>query len=77
MKSKELKEMLASRTGLYKSYIKNVRVCEIRYVGHVAGWCEIDYRFNYKGKSYICEQHFSGDKRYSAESEYVLKELHS
>lgn len=75
MKRKELKAMLASRTGLYKSYIRNINVEAVRSFGHVAGWCEVDYAFSYKGKRYICEEHFTGNKKYSAKREYILKEV--
>ena len=74
MKTNELKAMIASRTGLYKSYIKNVKVEAVRSFGHVAGWSEYDYSFTYKGKKYICEEHFVGNKKYSAQREYTLKE---
>lgn len=75
MKSKELKEVLASRTGLFKSYIKNIKVEAVRSFGHVSGWSEYDYSFTYKGKRYICEEHFTGNKMYSAKREYILKEV--
>lgn len=75
MKTKELKEVLASRTGLFKTYIKNIKVEAVRSFGHVVGWCEYDYSFDYKGKRYLCEEHFVGNKKYSAQREYTLKEI--
>ena len=70
----ELKNVLASRTGFYKSYIKNIKRVAVRSTGHAEGWLEVDYSFTYKNKKYICEQHLVGGK-YSAKYEYITKEV--
>lgn len=80
MKAKKLKAMLASRTGLYKSYIKNIQVCDTRVcTGHVHSWVERDYSFDYKGKKYVCEEHIvpnsKGEVIYSAKTAYTLREV--
>lgn len=75
---------IASRASMsgkkfFKSYVKNIRVAEIRDIGHVAGWVEADYFFTYKGNEYRVNQYFvpndNGIKKFSAGCIYRLEEV--
>lgn len=72
---KELKEMIAARTGLAKSYIKDIKVAEVRPIpDHKERWSEKDYSFTYKGMNYKCVEKIvpnkDGEVKYSAKFEY-------
>lgn len=64
----------------YKSYIKNIRGAAARRIeGHVEGYQEKDYTFEYKGKTYRVNQHIvpnkDGEVKYSAEYRFETIEL--
>lgn len=79
---KEAKAVIAARAGkgFYKSYITNVRLVATREIpGHKMGWCERDYTFEHKGKSYRINEEIvadaEGNKIYSAERKWTVKEI--
>lgn len=70
---------IASRAGkgFFKSYVKNIRLAEIRPIeGHKAGYTEKDFFFSYKGKEYRVNEYIvpnaDGEKIYSAKYRYEL-----
>ena len=76
------KSVIAARAGkgFYKSYVKNIRLAEVREIpNHITGWVEEDYFFTYKGKEYRVNQYIcpnsEGEVKYSAKYEYKLIEL--
>lgn len=82
----DLKSVLAVRatgaTGekFYKSYIKEIKLVEERFIpGHVSGWTEKDYFFEYKGKEYRVNEHIcpnkDGEVKYSAKYRYETIQL--
>ena len=83
-----MKSMIATRATsgskdgqkFYKSYIKNITSAGYREIpGHVKGYLEKDYTFEYKGKKYRVNQYIvpnkDGEVKYSAEYRYETVEL--
>lgn len=70
----------ASNLKFYKSYIKEVKLAEVRMIpGHKARWREEDYYFKYKGKQYRINEHIkpneNGEIIYSASWNYELQNI--
>lgn len=78
--AKEMKAMIASRASrsgkrFFKSYVRNIRVAEIRHIpDHISGFKEVDYFFEYKGKEYRVNQcicpNINDEVKYSARYRY-------
>lgn len=62
----------AGLTGIYKSYIRNIKCVDRR---READWFmeERDYSFDYKGNTYIVRSEIVGDKRASARFKYTVE----
>lgn len=79
------KRTIASRCsgtlkGIYKSYIKNIKLVEVREIPeHITGRVEKDYTFEHKGKKYRINQHIVPDKdgivKYSCQYKYEAFEI--
>lgn len=80
-----LRDMVAARASscgkrFAKSYVKNIRLEERRRIpGHLAGYCEEDYSFEYKGRRYRVNKYIvpnsSGEVIYSAKFRFELVEV--
>lgn len=62
----------AGLTCIYKSYIKDIQLVDIRKKPDWIVW-ERDFSFMYKGSRFIVREKIEGDKRYSTRTSYTVE----